>query len=225
MDAIILAIDTSTRTIGLALYDGSLVLSESVWTSQDHHTIELAPAVTSILARSGLTIADVGAVAVSTGPGSFTGLRIGMGLAKGICMARHLPLIGIPTLDSLASAQPVIDLPMAAVLQAGRKRLAVGWYLVKDGDWKPAHEVEVITAKELSDRIRTATYICGEIGKEERRILRRKHKNAVMASPAHSLRRPAFLAQAAWKRLENLDVDDPAELAPVYIHHKEPIPG
>ncbi len=79
--------------------------------------------------RAGLEIQNLKLLAVATGPGSFTGLRIGLAVAKGIALACHLPIIGIPTLDIVAESQPVSPgLPLAAVLQAGRGRLAVGWY-------------------------------------------------------------------------------------------------
>ena len=58
------------------------------------------------------------------GPGSFTGLRIGLALAKGMALARHLPVIGVPTLDILAAAQPVREENLVAILLAGRGRLA-----------------------------------------------------------------------------------------------------
>ena len=120
---ILLAIDTSTRMVSLALYDGVQVLSESSWTSTDYHTVELAPAVAEAFGKANLTANDLNVLAVALGPGSFTGLRIGMALAKGLALARHLPMIGIPTLDILAAAQQIGQTQLAAVLRAGRRRV------------------------------------------------------------------------------------------------------
>lgn len=225
MSSIVLSIDTSTKTVGLALYDGVQVLSESVWTSQNHHTVELAPAVSDLLRKSGLEVSSLGALTVALGPGSFTGLRIGMGLAKGMCLAGHLPLVGIPTLDALAASQPIHKAPMVAVLQAGRGKLAVGWYQAQENHWVATQKIEVLTPRELLQRVRTTTYICGELSQGDRRTLSRKHKKVKLASPAQSLRRPGFLAELGWKRWRAGDVDDPATLSPIYIHKKEPIPG
>ncbi len=221
----LLALDTSTRYIGVALYDGTQVLSEMVWSNLDHHTVEMAPAVAETLSRTGVTMNDLGALAVATGPGSFTGLRIGLALAKGIALARRIPMIGVPTLNILAAAQPVQDVPLAAVLQAGRGRLATGWYQVQEGAWSPAGELEVLSIEGLSRRIQQPTLVCGELTEEERRILGRKRKNVLLASPAQSLRRPSFLAELAWQRWQAGQVDDPATLAPTYLHYNEPIPG
>jgi len=221
----LLALDTSTRTVGIALYDGIQVLSESVWNSKDYHTVELAPAVAETLSKSGVSIEDLQALVVALGPGSFTGLRIGLALAKGIALVRHLPLIGIPTLDVLAAAQPLDDIPLAAVLRAGRGRLAVGWYEADNHTWHPNGDIEILTPEELSQRIQSPTLVCGELEEEERRLLGRKRKNVTLASPAQSLRRPAFLAELGWRRWQQEDVDDPATLAPFYLHYNEPIPG
>ncbi|MFQ5615877.1 MAG: tRNA (adenosine(37)-N6)-threonylcarbamoyltransferase complex dimerization subunit type 1 TsaB [Anaerolineales bacterium] len=133
----LLALDTSTRRVGVALYDGIQVIHEMVWASNFYHTVELAPAVALTLQHARVGIDAVQALAVALGPGSFTSLRTGLALAKGIALARCLPIVGVPSLDFLAASQPVNDLPMAAVLEAGRKRLAVGWYEAADGRWQP----------------------------------------------------------------------------------------
>jgi tRNA threonylcarbamoyladenosine biosynthesis protein TsaB len=211
--------------MGVALYDGARVLGEAVWTSGDRHTVELAPAVVEILRHCGAGVSDVEAVAVATGPGSFTGLRIGLALAKGLAMARRLPVIGVPTLDVLAAAQPVQQVPMAAVLQAGRGRLAVGWYHVESGSWLSDENITVLEITTLSQRIQRPTLVCGELTYDERHILARKHKNVILASPAQSLRRPSFLAELAWQRWRSGQVDDPVTMAPIYLHVGEPIPS
>jgi len=226
----LLALDTSTRVVGLAVYDGNQVIGELSWMTRDYHTVELAPAVAELLTKTKTRISEIGALGVAMGPGSFTGLRIGLALAKGLALARNLPIIGIPTLDILAASQPtsghaIAHVPLAAVLLAGRSRLAVGWYLPVDGTWRQTGQIEILTTQELSDRIQTPTLICGELTGDERRMLSRKRKNVILASPAHSLRRPSFLAELAWQRWQAGQVDDPATLSPIYLHYNEPIPG
>lgn len=221
----LLAIDTSTRQVGVAIYDGTTVLAESIWLSQDFHTTELAPAVQNILQRAGIQITQLKALGVANGPGSFTGLRIGLALAKGISLACHIPLYGIPSLDILAYAQPVLELPMAAVIAAGRQRLAVGWYHADDNRWNSSGSIEVLNAQSLADRIQQPTFVCGELSESDRRIIGRRYRNARLASPARSVRRPSFLAELAWKRWLTGKPDDPATLSPLYLNIGEPIPG
>ncbi len=221
----LLALDTSTRQTGVALYADAQVLHENVWFSKRRHTVELTPAIDAALAMNGHTLDDLKAVAVATGPGSYTGLRIGLAVAKGLALGRHLPLIGVPTFEALAYAQPLREDPMFAVLEAGRGRLAVAQYRVKKEAWKIKGEPEVLTPEELSNRIRKPTWICGELNAEVRKILGRKHKNALIAPPALSLRRPSFLAELAWERWQADDTDDPATLAPYYLQVGDPIPA
>lgn len=221
----LLAVDTSTRMVGIALYDGSQVWVEMTWSSHSYHTVELAPAVEAMLEKTGITIRELSALGVATGPGSFTALRIGLALVKGMAFSEHLPIVGIPTLDIVAAAQPLEKMPMACVLVAGRKRLAVGWYQVVDEKWESTGKLENLTLDDFAETIREPTLICGELNDEVRQRLGRKYKNVVMASPAHSVRRPAILAEMAWQRWELGDVDNPATLSPTYLHHGEPIPG
>lgn len=222
----LLAIDTSTRNVGIALYDGVQVINETMWISHDYHTVELAPAIADTLSRSALTIQDLKALAVSIGPGSFTGLRIGLAVAKGISLACHIPIIGIPTLDILTESQPIIpSLPLVAVIQAGRGRLAVGWYIAAENHWKLNPPIKILDAQELTRQIHEPTLVCGELSEEQQHTLARKYKNVILASPAHSVRRPSLLAELAWKRWQAGDVDDPVTLSPIYLNLGDPIPG
>jgi len=221
---LLLAIDSSTRSVGLALYDGAQVLNETVWTSQDYHTVELAPAVSLALQRLGVTASALAALGVATGPGSFTGLRVGLALAKGLAMARGLPLVGIPTLDILAAAQPPMEMPLVATLRAGRGRLAVGWYRSIAGAWQSTQKVEVLTLEELIRKVLEPTSVCGELSKEDREYLAGGGPNIRLSTPAGSLRHPSYLAEMAWKRWKAGQVDNPATLSPIYLHYNDPIP-
>lgn len=271
--SILLAIDTSTRNVGLALFDGTQVLAEYTWNSADHHTVELAPAVQDLLTRVHVNFGSIRAIGVALGPGSFTGLRIGLAFAKGIALALKIPVIGIPSLDILAAAQPPFHIPLAAVLRAGRGRLAVGWYQPVNSPqlypsepsetdampgeeefsgqidsevlfheefrseyWQTSKPVEILTPQELSEKIKSPTLISGEFTREERRLLRRKWKKAILAPPSTCIRRPAVLAELAWKRWQIDQIDDTArkyssELSPIYLHYSEvpfrnePVPG
>lgn len=213
----LLAIDTSTRNVGVALYDGVQVLSEMVWFSNNYHTIELAPVVIQVLERAGQDSSILEGIAVAIGPGSFTGLRVGIAVAKGMCLATHVPLIGIPSLDILAAAQPVQEQKMVVTLRAGRGRLVVGWYQSVDERWQPAKEPEIMTPNALSQKLTEPTQVCGELTGEERRMLGRKWVNVILASPAQCLRRPSYLAELGWQRLQAGKVDDPVALAPIYL--------
>lgn len=217
----LLAVDTSTKIMGVALYTESSVLGEMIWQSDNYHTVELAPAIQQLLARCEKRAADLQALAVATGPGSYTGLRIGLAVAKGMALGLKIPLIGVPSLDIVAAAQPVSRADLICVLHAGRGRLAAGWYAAKEGAWHLQKPLEVLAAEELVKRITKRTIIAGELTAEEQRTLARRYRNTILASPAFALRRPSFLAELAWKRWQNGESDDPALLAPTYLHGNE----
>ncbi|HEX9388627.1 MAG TPA: tRNA (adenosine(37)-N6)-threonylcarbamoyltransferase complex dimerization subunit type 1 TsaB [Anaerolineales bacterium] len=220
----LLAVDTSTAQVGLAIYDGSQVISEYAWRSGQRHTVELAPAIFELLKHCGLTMDDIQALGVALGPGSFTSLRVGLSLAKGLALSRHLPLIGIPTLDILAAAQPASRLPLVVAIQAGRGRLAVGWYKNSKNGWQAKDPARVMTIETLVDEVKRPVTVCGELTAEERRKLAEKAE-IHLVSPAQSVRRPAVLAELAWARWQAGKVDDQAKLAPIYLHIAEPIPS
>jgi tRNA threonylcarbamoyladenosine biosynthesis protein TsaB len=214
----LLAVDTSTARIGIALYDGSQVLAESVWTGKQHHTTQLAPALAGLLSRTNVSMDMIGALGVALGPGSFTSLRVGLSLVKGIALARKLSVIGISTMDVIAAAQPLSKIPLAVVLQAGRGRLALGLYKSSKNGWQARGLARVVTIDELADKIARPTIVAGELSAEERQRLARKKVNIKLASPAQCVRRPAILAELAWRRWQAGNVDDAASLAPVYLH-------
>jgi tRNA threonylcarbamoyladenosine biosynthesis protein TsaB len=219
----LLAVDTSTAQVGLAIYDGSQVVSEYAWRSGQRHTAELAPAIQELLGRCGVTMENVGVLGVARGPGSFTSLRVGLSLVKGLAISRHLPLIGIPTLDILAAAQSPSKLPLLIAIQAGRGRLAVGWYKSSKNGWRAKGSARVATVDALLDEVKSPVIVCGELTSEGRQKLARKPE-IHLVSPAQSVRRPAVLAELAWTRWQAGDIDDDATLAPIYLHVAEPVP-
>ncbi len=225
----LLAVDTSTAQIGLGLFDGVQVTAESIWYSQQHHTVELAPALAELMRRAGCSMRDVDAVGVAVGPGSFTALRVGLAFVKGIALSKKLPVVGIPTLDILAAGQPASKLPLIAVLQAGRGRIAAERFKHAEGGvpgetaWKSQGAAEITTADALADSIEKPTLVAGELTAAERQRLARKKVNILLAPAPLCVRRPSVLAQLAWARWQNGRVDEAASLAPIYLQLPQPI--
>lgn len=220
----ILAIDSSTQWIGIALYDGSQVIGENTWRTIGRHTVELSPAINRLMKQCGVQGSDLTLLAVATGPGSFTSLRIGIAVTKGLALALRLPVVGVPSLDVLVAGLPVQDLPLAAVLQAGRKRLALTWYKREGQIWQSSGQQETVDFETFAQSIQTPLMVCGELTPEQRQVLARKRRNVVLASPAQSLRRPSVLAELGWKRWQAGQVDDVVTLAPIYLHTADGIP-
>jgi tRNA threonylcarbamoyladenosine biosynthesis protein TsaB len=216
----ILAIDTATRIISLALRADLELIAETTWPSANHHTVELAPAVDTLLGRAGVTPDGVTCIAVSLGPGSFTGLRIGLSFAKGFVLAvPAIRMIGVPTLDIVAEAQPFspgVD-QLCAVLQAGRGRIGVLSYTWADG-WVSSGQPLLTTWADLIPKLDRPTLVAGEVDAAGHQALKEAGDRFIVAPPAQCLRRAGFLAEIAAHRLAEGRLDDPASLAPIYLH-------
>jgi tRNA threonylcarbamoyladenosine biosynthesis protein TsaB len=216
----LLAIDTATRLAGLGLYDPGKgwILGEEMWYSPNRHTVQLMPRVARLMEQQGVSTADLTGLVISLGPGSFTGLRIGLGLAKGLALACKLPLVGVPTLDVVAQPHKAQRAPIWAILQAGRGRICAGHYIRRRGRWRRKGDYQLTTLDELCDQVEDRTLFCGELEASDVALIRQKLDSvASIATPAASLRRAAFLAELGWERLSRGDSDDAASLSPIYL--------
>jgi tRNA threonylcarbamoyladenosine biosynthesis protein TsaB len=214
----IVAFDTATRLISLALHDGQRIHYEITWHTAQHHTVELAPAIRQALAQAGLTPADLTAVAVAQGPGSFTGLRIGLGVAKGLAAAQGIPLIAAPTLDIVAEAVAPAETPLVAVIEAGRTRICAGTYQWDGAAWRPDGAPEILNWAALAERLAAPVLVAGELDDAGRQALAAAPFAVTLAPASVNLRRAGFLAEIAWRRLRAGESDDLAAVTPIYLH-------
>jgi tRNA threonylcarbamoyladenosine biosynthesis protein TsaB len=225
----LLALDTATRFISIALYDGTNLVAEQTWQSYNNHTVQLAPAVFTLLDSSDLEMEDLTAIGVSIGPGSYTGLRIGVSLAKGLASARKLPLVGVTTLDTLAASQPYYQSGsgLVIVVQAGRGRVIVKTYRWRKGQWASRTEPQLMDWNGLLAHIDGPALISGEIDEEGMDILRQAQSDNLpitLAPGAHRMRRAGFLAQTAWDILHSAadkSAFTAARLIPIYIKNED----
>lgn len=220
----LVAIDTSTQMIGIALYDGAQVLAEHVWRSRNYHTVELAPAIADMLRKCQVSPRQLTGVGVALGPGSFTGLRIGLSAAKGLALARNLPIAGVPSLEILVASQPGLRRPMIAMLEVGRGRFAWARFRYKNPRWGQITETTVDDVKTIAGTINSPVYVVGEMNAEQRQIMGRKWKTAQLAPASLCIRRPSVLAELAWDKLQVGHADDNASLSPIYVHTLSNIP-
>jgi tRNA threonylcarbamoyladenosine biosynthesis protein TsaB len=226
----LLAIDTATRTASIALYDATGVHAETTWRSRENHTVELMAQVTCLLELAHIAKEDLQAIGVALGPGSFTGLRVGMSVAKGLAFARQIPLLAIPTLDASAHAHAHQPLPIWAILAAGRGRYSVAQYAVKRGAAKRVGDYALVDTAGLVDLVARANegdgkipraLFCGDVDATLARALgERCGSRAVIASPALNARRAGLLAELAWARFQRGESDDPKSLVPMYMPHE-----
>ena len=217
----LLAVDTSTTQAGIALYDGQ-VLADVAWRAGRDHGRQLLPVIQDTLARLGRGPADLTAVAAARGPGSFTGLRVGLSVGRGLAFALGLPLYGIGSLDVLAAGIASYPWPIRAVLDAGRGRVASARFDPLDEGPVRLDEIRGFSHDELVKLLDDETRdepcaVVGDLTAEVRERLTRENDQVYVAPPAACVRRPAVLAELAWRRFAAGAPPDPSEGEPIYV--------
>ncbi len=213
-----LAIDTSTDIASIALVRDSQVLAELTWHSGQNHTTELLPNLSHLLNKTNTNLQSITCIFVAKGPGSFSGLRVGISTAKGLAFSLGIPIIGISTLSAAAYQHAEAGLPVCPIFNAGRGEIATATYQMKSKQWHQLAAEHITTPEALFSQITTRTIFCGEfmpnIGPQLQRALKRK---AIISTPAARLRRASYLAELGQRRLVSGDYDNPATLQPIYL--------
>ncbi|HST04275.1 MAG TPA: tRNA (adenosine(37)-N6)-threonylcarbamoyltransferase complex dimerization subunit type 1 TsaB [Chloroflexia bacterium] len=221
----ILSIDTSTDITSIAIYRPSWgVLYEQSWESGREQTTQLLPNVQRAMGLVHTTVRELTGIAVATGPGSYSGVRIGLSTAKTLAYSLGLPLWGVPSLDALAYSQVAVTAAqVCAVLSMGRHRLAWALYRTKGTQWQRLTPYANTTAEEMALATQKggaslATLFCGEITAETAEALTRVlGTSAAIAPAAAGLRRASYLAELALQRANRGESDDPATLQAIYL--------
>ena len=220
----LLAIDTATDWAGIALYDEgeATVRLEETWWARRRHTTTLMPRIDRAMSDVGLSPEALSAVAVAIGPGSYTGLRVGLSLAKGLALARRIPILGIPTLDIVAYPYRWGSHTTCAIIQAGRTRVCWALY-PSGGDLRPLSGYHLDDVPTLIGRLQSvqgALYVVGELTPVMVEAFRTELGEHVrVGTPAEGLRRAGFLAEMGKDALAAGRADDPATLSPIYLRH------
>jgi tRNA threonylcarbamoyl adenosine modification protein YeaZ len=235
----ILAIDTATIMASLALYDerADLLLAEHTWHARRRHTQELVPAVEALLARATIPLDQIDTLAVTTGPGSFTGVRVGISAVKGMVEGRRLAqrmggggclpqVVGVPVLT--VTAAPWLDAAwsispppvICACIQAGRGRYNWCFFGAEDLLFRPPAEAHHSgTGADLGAALaahRAALWLAGEVDDALRREVAPLHHVAVIDS-LFAQRRAANLARVAALLLAEGVTDEVDSLQPLYL--------
>jgi tRNA threonylcarbamoyladenosine biosynthesis protein TsaB len=209
----LLAIDTSTEQAGIALTDGER-LGLQVWPAGRQQTTAVLPAIEHILAQCAVSLDEVGAIAVATGPGSFTGLRVGVSLAKGFVLASERSLIGVPTLDLVAAPGVALGIDCVAAIPAGRGRLVWSPYGVGGVHMAPRNSTFDEFLAVLDER--SPPTVIGELNSAQR--VRIAERGVPIAPGYVSASRAGALAEIGFARWRRGEVDDAATLQPLYLH-------
>jgi tRNA threonylcarbamoyladenosine biosynthesis protein TsaB len=217
-----LSIDTASQIASIGLSQEGSLLAEITWRCQRNHTVELLPTIDKLLAQAGVAKEEIVAIFVCTGPGMYTGLRVGVSTAKGLAAGLGLPVVGVGRLELDAYPHAAFPGPIVAVHRAGRGDLACATY--RGDPWRETAPPRLSRPEQLARRLRQRTLFVGEVDDELAALLQASTRaRAVIASPAASTRRAAALAELAFARLAAGRADDVAGLRLVYL--RPPVSG
>jgi tRNA threonylcarbamoyladenosine biosynthesis protein TsaB len=213
----ILSIDTSSSQGGIALYDGRKLSTRS-FPAERSHTTTLLTEIHHLLDRADISIRELAAVAIATGPGAFTGLRVGFGVVKGFHLATRVPLIGISTLEATALGFSTCATHVVAVIGAGRSRLVWASYQATGARLEQLRPPRNGTVSELSEELRGSSHllVTGELDDEQAGFIGGLEGITLPPLPLRA-RHPGALAELAWRRWQAGEFDEPSTIEPVYL--------
>jgi tRNA threonylcarbamoyladenosine biosynthesis protein TsaB len=206
--------------LGASVTDGDVTLSEKILPPGKRHLENFPDLVSDVLSSAGVTLKDVDAFAAAIGPGSFSGVRIGLAAVKGYCLALNKPLIGISSLDILISQAAFDSESALAVIDAGRGDVYVG-HSAYMRDQRPILQSAVIVARQefanyARSLINSNPVICG--GEVIGQLGLDSHTADLRLVEAPFPSTCGFLAH---RRLMDSDVDDVMLITPVYMRKSD----
>lgn len=212
----LLAIDTSTESAGLALLKDGEVLAEATWHCGQSHSVELLPHLAQLMSEIKAEPKTVTCVLVARGPGSFNGLRVGLSTAKGLAFSLDIPIISVSSLSLEAYPYAETGLPVCPIFNAGRGEIATATFQQTGGKWLTLNEEHIDTVDKLCSTIKAKTVFCGAFVSAIQDELKKKLKELAVIPP-HEERKASLMAELAKERIEAGDYDNLATLQPLYL--------
>ena len=217
---LILAFETSAKAVGVALHDGTSLLAESYQNTGLTHSQTLMSMAQDLLKNCQKSPSDVTHLAVAAGPGSFTGVRIGVAAAKGFAWGAEIPVYGVSTLEAMALGLGISDGHICACMDARRAQVYNAVFLAEEGKLNRVCEDRAISLEELADslaHIDGPVYLVGDGSALTWRTLKDRVPNLVMPPEYRVHQRGSGVALAASQAIARGETGNGAELTPNYL--------
>ena len=217
---LILAFETSAKACSVALHDGQKLLAESYQNTGLTHSQTLMVMAEDLLKACGRTAADVTALAVAAGPGSFTGVRIGVSAAKGFAWGAELPVYGVSTLQSMALSLGAVAGHVCCCMDARRKQVYNAVFLAENGALTRVCDDRAISLEELKmelEHIDGPVYLVGDGAELTHRTLSADIPELILPPEHRRQQRASGVALAALEAIRRGENADGAALQPNYL--------
>lgn len=214
----ILAIDTSAVTATACIADENKTLGEISYTSSLNHSQTIMPMIDELLKNLNLSPGDIDVFACSNGPGSFTGLRIGIGTIKGLAFGADKSVVGVSTLEALSYNVPFSDCIISPIMDARRNQVYNAFYRFENGKMECILEPRAISIEDLALEVKEKTVFVGDgVLPYKEKLTELLGGNALFAPINLCLQRASSVAAAAF----NKEAIHPRELTAIYLRKSQ----
>lgn len=221
----ILSIESSTSSASCAILEEDKLLGEVNLNGKKQHSVILMHLIDNLLKDLKLSLDDIDAFAVSSGPGSFTGLRIGMATAKGLASATNKPFIGVSSLDALAFNLAYTDGIVCPIIDALRDNVYTALYSFKNGKLERLTDYMAIHIDDLISTIKNGNYdsvsFIGDAIPKFKEKLSSSFEKVNFAPNNVNLARASSLGELGLSRIKEGLADDPLTFAPIYLRKSQ----
>jgi tRNA threonylcarbamoyladenosine biosynthesis protein TsaB len=216
----ILGLDTATVCGSLGIIDDDEVVAEYALQSGESLSARLLPAIQTLLAEARLDLHEIDGIAVSLGPGSFTGLRVGLSAVKGLALAAAMAVAGIPTLDALAYNLPFSPYQICPLLDARKGQIYTALYKNRAGGFmEQVTPYQVLSPAALIEAIpHQETVFLGDGVEVCRKVITQRLAEKALFAPLHlGFLRGTTVAELGLTRIRRGEADDISSLVPIYV--------
>lgn len=218
----ILALDTTSHGCSVAIWDNHAIAAEINIEKKETHSRHVMDMIDSVLSLSGTNVTDMDAFAVAKGPGSFTGLRIGMSTIKGLCFASGKPLVGVSSLESLALGASGFGLPVCPMIDARKNEVYLACYTFNNRYPEILRQPCAVGPEKICEGIDSPTLFMGSgvdvFGDVIRKTL---GDRAVFPDASFHQIKARHVAELGYRKLATVMIDETASLTPTYIRKSD----
>jgi tRNA threonylcarbamoyladenosine biosynthesis protein TsaB len=218
---ILLSVDTSTTSCSVALFNGDRLLAEAVYAEGKTHSRHLMSMIRRILESCRCVPMDIGGIAVTRGPGTFTGLRIGISTVKGLAAATGAPVVGISSLAALAYPFLLLDCPVVALIDARRGEVYHAQYRGVTGTAESATRPSVCAPEAAAAQMPENALLVGSGAVLYREVFETRCSHIRFADTTQHVIRAASVGMLALGRFNQHDVDTIGALIPEYVRQSD----